>query len=47
MKQTARLTDFLPYRLSTTSNAVSAEGFSIYLRVMHPFAPHITHVLWQ
>ncbi|MGX7896706.1 MarR family winged helix-turn-helix transcriptional regulator [Tsuneonella sp. HG222] len=23
MKQTARLTDFLPYRLSTTSNAVS------------------------
>ena len=32
---------------SVTSNAVIAEGFSIFLRVLNPVAPHITHVLWQ
>ena len=29
------------------SNAVIAEGLSIFLRVLNPVAPHITHVLWQ
>jgi len=32
---------------SAASNAVIAEGFSIFLRVLNPVAPHITHVLWQ
>jgi leucyl-tRNA synthetase len=32
---------------SSLSNAVIAEGFSIFLRVLYPVAPHITHVLWQ
>jgi leucyl-tRNA synthetase len=29
------------------STALIAEGFSIFLRVLNPVAPHITHVLWQ
>ncbi len=32
---------------SAASNAVIAEGLSIFLRVLNPVAPHITHVLWQ
>ncbi|KRB83976.1 leucine--tRNA ligase [Noviherbaspirillum sp. Root189] len=32
---------------SAASNAVIAEGFSIFLRVLYPVAPHVTHVLWQ
>jgi leucyl-tRNA synthetase len=32
---------------SAASNAVVAEGLSIFLRVLNPVAPHITHVLWQ
>ena len=32
---------------SALSNAVTAEGFSIFLRVLYPVAPHLTHVLWQ
>ena len=29
------------------TNAVVTEGLSIFLRVLNPVAPHITHVLWQ
>jgi leucyl-tRNA synthetase len=29
------------------SDAVVAEGFSIFLRLLNPVAPHITHALWQ
>jgi leucyl-tRNA synthetase len=29
------------------SHAVIAEGLSIFLRVLNPVAPHITHVLWE
>jgi leucyl-tRNA synthetase len=29
------------------SNAVIAEGLSIFLRMLNPVAPHITHALWQ
>ncbi len=29
------------------ADAVLAEGLSIFLRVLYPVAPHITHVLWQ
>ncbi len=29
------------------SDAVIAEGFSIFLRLLNPVAPHITHGLWQ
>ena len=29
------------------SAAVVAEGVSIFLRVLNPVAPHITHVLWE
>jgi leucyl-tRNA synthetase len=29
------------------SDAVIAEGLSIFLRVLNPVAPHITHALWQ
>jgi leucyl-tRNA synthetase len=29
------------------TNAVVAEGLSIFLRVLNPVAPHITHALWQ
>jgi leucyl-tRNA synthetase len=29
------------------SSAVIAEGFSIFLRLLNPVAPHITHALWQ
>ena len=32
---------------STASNAVISEGLSIFLRVLNPVAPHVTHVLWQ
>ncbi|NEX60730.1 leucine--tRNA ligase [Noviherbaspirillum galbum] len=32
---------------SRASNAVIAEGLSIFLRVLYPVAPHITHVLWK
>ncbi|TFW32531.1 leucine--tRNA ligase [Massilia horti] len=28
-------------------DAVIAEGLSIFLRLLNPVAPHITHVLWQ
>ena len=27
--------------------AVLAEGYAIFLRLLNPVAPHITHVLWQ
>ena len=39
--EAARLDD------SEVSNAVAAESLSIFLRVLYPVAPHITHVLWQ
>jgi leucyl-tRNA synthetase len=29
------------------TDAVMAEGLSIFLRVLNPVAPHITHQLWQ
>lgn len=29
------------------SSAVTSESLSIFLRVLYPVAPHITHVLWQ
>jgi leucyl-tRNA synthetase len=29
------------------SDEVIAEGFSIFLRLLNPVAPHITHALWQ
>jgi leucyl-tRNA synthetase len=32
---------------SAASNAVIAEGLSVFLRTLYPVAPHITHVLWQ
>jgi leucyl-tRNA synthetase len=32
---------------SQASGAVLSEGFSIFLRILYPVAPHITHVLWQ
>ncbi len=32
---------------SAQTNAVIAESLSIFLRVLNPVAPHITHVLWQ
>jgi len=32
---------------STASNAVLTECTSIFLRVLNPVAPHITHTLWQ
>ncbi|MEC4720276.1 leucine--tRNA ligase [Noviherbaspirillum sp. CPCC 100848] len=32
---------------SAASNAVIAEGYSIFLRMLYPVAPHITHVLWK
>ncbi|MDQ9170042.1 leucine--tRNA ligase [Oxalobacteraceae bacterium R-40] len=32
---------------SAVSNAVASEGLSIFLRMLNPVAPHITHVLWQ
>jgi leucyl-tRNA synthetase len=32
---------------SAESNALVAEGFSIFLRLLNPVAPHITHVLWE
>jgi leucyl-tRNA synthetase len=32
---------------SAASHAVIAEGLSIFIRVLYPVAPHITHVLWQ
>jgi leucyl-tRNA synthetase len=32
---------------SAASNAVITEGLSIFLRMLSPVAPHITHALWQ
>jgi leucyl-tRNA synthetase len=32
---------------SAASNAVISEGLSIFLRILNPVAPHITHALWQ
>ncbi|MFD2367070.1 leucine--tRNA ligase [Pseudoduganella sp. GCM10020061] len=32
---------------SPLSSAVIAEGYSIFLRVLYPVAPHITHALWE
>jgi len=32
---------------SAASSAVVHEGLSIFLRILNPVAPHITHVLWQ
>ena len=32
---------------SAAANQVVAESLSIFLRVLNPVAPHITHVLWQ
>jgi leucyl-tRNA synthetase len=32
---------------SRASNAVIAESLSIFLRVLYPVAPHVTHVLWK
>ena len=32
---------------SAQSKAVIAEGYSIFLRLLNPVAPHITHVLWE
>jgi leucyl-tRNA synthetase len=32
---------------SPAARAVAAEGLSIFLRMLNPVAPHITHVLWQ
>ncbi|MBC7575206.1 MAG: leucine--tRNA ligase, partial [Herminiimonas sp.] len=32
---------------SVAANQVVAESLSIFLRVLNPVAPHITHVLWQ
>jgi leucyl-tRNA synthetase len=32
---------------SAESNSVIAEGFAIFLRLLNPVAPHITHALWQ
>jgi leucyl-tRNA synthetase len=32
---------------SAASDAVIAEGFSVFLRVLYPVAPHVTHALWQ
>ena len=32
---------------SAASNAVTAECLSIFLRVLNPACPHVTHVLWK
>ena len=32
---------------NVATNAVIAEGFSIFLRLLNPVSPHITHALWQ
>jgi leucyl-tRNA synthetase len=32
---------------SAASNAVIAESFSVFLRILNPVTPHITHVLWE
>ncbi|MGZ3181180.1 MAG: leucine--tRNA ligase [Telluria sp.] len=32
---------------SAASNAVIAEAYSIFLRVLYPVAPHITHGIWK
>ena len=32
---------------SAQSKALIAEGYSIFLRLLNPVAPHITHVLWE
>ncbi|MBC7489645.1 MAG: leucine--tRNA ligase [Glaciimonas sp.] len=33
--------------VSAASNAVLTESLSIFLRLLNPIAPHITHTLWQ
>src|SRR5690606_3100593 len=32
---------------SAASQAVQRQSLSIFLRMLYPVAPHITHVLWQ
>jgi leucyl-tRNA synthetase len=32
---------------SASSQAVTGEALSIFLRILNPVAPHISHVLWQ
>ncbi len=32
---------------SAASNAVIAESFSVFLRILNPVTPHITHALWE
>jgi len=32
---------------TNASKSIISEGLSIFLRVLNPIAPHITHVLWQ
>jgi leucyl-tRNA synthetase len=32
---------------SAASNVVITEGLSIFMRILNPVAPHITHTLWQ
>lgn len=41
MLESAKLED------GAATDAVVAEGLSMFLRVLNPVAPHITHVLWQ
>ncbi|MGB7481570.1 MAG: leucine--tRNA ligase [Burkholderiaceae bacterium] len=47
MKMLNTLEDGAKLPPSAAADAVLAEGFSIFLRVLYPVAPHITHVLWQ
>jgi len=47
MKMLNTLEDGTRLEASPAADAVLAEGFSIFLRVLYPVAPHITHVLWQ
>ncbi|MGB6054216.1 MAG: leucine--tRNA ligase [Burkholderiaceae bacterium] len=47
MKMLNTLEDGAKLERSAAADAVLAEGFSIFLRVLYPVAPHITHVLWQ
>ncbi|GAB2847732.1 leucine--tRNA ligase [Pseudoduganella ginsengisoli] len=32
---------------SAESSSVISEGFAVFLRLLNPVAPHITHVLWE
>jgi len=47
MKMLNTLDDGAKLENSPAVNALLAEGFSIFLRMLYPVAPHITHVLWQ